>query len=114
MAGPRVGDKAGRLMRRGGSRLALVAGSASLPRSAEAFPGGTLDLLAQARFDPQTAIGFALLMGLIIFATTTAILHLRERSRWARRERALTAEISALRGAHDRADMLMGSERQLV
>jgi nitrogen-specific signal transduction histidine kinase len=115
MAGARVRDKAGRFARRGGSRLALVAGSTLLSRPAEAaFPGGALDLLAPARFDPQTAIGFALLMGLIIFATTTAILHLLERSRWAGRERALTVEIAALRGAHDRADMLMGSERQLV
>jgi signal transduction histidine kinase len=111
MAGATVRDKAARLMR-GASRLA-VAGSAFLARPAEAAEGA-LAAIAQARLDPQNAIGFALLMGLIIFATTTAILYLRERTRWTCRERALTAEISALRGAHDRADMLMGSERQLI
>jgi signal transduction histidine kinase len=113
MAGGTVRDSA--MWRRVVSALVSLAGSPLLARPAEAaLADGALGLLAEARFDPQTAIGFALLMGLIIFATTTAILHLRERSRWAGRERALTAEIGALRGAHDRAEMLLGSERQLV
>src|SRR5215204_7400365 len=49
-----------------------------------------------------------------LFATTTALLHLHERTRWSRRERALNGEIASLRGADDRAEMLIGSERQLV
>ena len=108
-------DDAMRLLCAGTSRLALTAGAACLASPADAsFAETALGILAEARFDPQTAVGFALLMGLVIFATTTAILHLRERSRWGRRERALAAEVAALRGAHDRADMLLGSERQLV
>ncbi|HEX8168046.1 MAG TPA: PAS-domain containing protein [Beijerinckiaceae bacterium] len=63
---------------------------------------------------PHDAIGLSLLLGLTIFATTTALLHLHERTRWARRERALNNEIASLRGAHDRAELLIGSERQLV
>jgi signal transduction histidine kinase len=115
MAGAGVRDDAMRFLCAGASRLAIAAGPACLPLRAEAAALDTiLAILVQARFDPQTAIGFALLMGLVIFATTTAILHLRERSRWAGRERALTGEIAALRAAHDRADMLLGSERQLV
>ncbi|HEX8664722.1 MAG TPA: ATP-binding protein [Beijerinckiaceae bacterium] len=62
----------------------------------------------------QNAVGLSLLLGLTIFATTTALLHLHERTRWARRERALNGEIASLRGAHDRAELLIGSERQLV
>jgi signal transduction histidine kinase len=115
MAGGIVRGNATRLRRRGASALPLVAGAPFPCGPAEAaFSDTILELVAQARFEPQTAIGFALLMGLIIFATTTAILHLRERSRWSGRERALSAELGALRGAHDRAEMLTGSERQLV
>ena len=66
------------------------------------------------RLDPHNAIGLSLLLGLTIFATTTALLHLHERTRWSRRERALNGEIASLRGADDRAEMLIGSERQLV
>lgn len=76
--------------------------------------GSTLGLLSSLRFDPQNAVGFALMMGLLIFATTTALLHVRERGRWMRRERALAVEVEDLRGANDRADMLLGSERQVV
>jgi signal transduction histidine kinase len=115
MAGDTVRNSATRLERRGAPMLALTAGALLLPCPAEAaFSDRLLDLVVQARFDPHTAIGFALWMGLIIFATTTAILYLRERSRWAGRERALNAKIVALGDAHDRAEMLTGSERQLV
>jgi signal transduction histidine kinase len=62
----------------------------------------------------QNAVGLSLMLGLTIFATTTALLHLHERARWARRERALDGEIASLRGAHDRAELLIGSERQLL
>src|SRR4051812_6645845 len=106
MAGGTVRQKARRLGRCGASKLSLIAEARFVPRPAEAaLLDRIFDLVAQARLDPQTAIGFALLMGLIIFATTTAILHLRERNRWAGRERALSAELGALRGAHDRAEM---------
>jgi hypothetical protein len=70
--------------------------------------------ISTLRVDPHNSMGFALLTGLVMFSTTTALLYLRERSRWARREHALTTEIADLRGVRDRADMLMGSERQLV
>jgi signal transduction histidine kinase len=72
------------------------------------------ELFSTARLDPHNAMGFSLLIGLVIFATTTAVLHMRERARWGRRERALSVEIESLRGAHDRAEMLIGAERQLI
>ena len=83
-------------------------------RSGRGLRSSTHAARARSRLDPHNAIGLSLLIGLAIFATTTALLHLRERTRWSRRERALNAEIASLRGADDRAEMLIGSERQLV
>src|SRR5215211_7148229 len=103
-----------RTMRRGVLRRAfaplLTAGLGAAPAEAS-----ILDHAAELlRLDPHNAIGLSLLLGLTIFATTTALLHLHERTRWSRRERALNGEIASLRGAHDRAEMLIGAERQLV
>jgi PAS domain-containing protein len=69
---------------------------------------------AAYRLEPQNAAGFGLVMGLLIFSVTTALLHLRERRRWADRERALAGEVASLRGAHDRAALLMGADRQIL
>ena len=65
-------------------------------------------------FHPQNAVGFAVLMGLVIFATTLAILHLIERRRWTEREAAISAELEDLRGSAERAEVLLGSERQVI
>src|SRR5215207_8967996 len=104
-------------MRRGLSRRALAPLLAPLAAALGAAPAeaSVLEHAAELlRLDPHNAIGLSLLLGLTIFATTTALLHLHERTRWSRRERALNGEIASLRGADDRAEMLIGSERQLV
>ncbi|NNM71208.1 PAS domain-containing sensor histidine kinase [Enterovirga sp. DB1703] len=81
---------------------------------------GPLDLLnadflpSLLWFDPRSAFGFAILTGLVIFSTTLAILHIRERRIWTERERDLTAELDHLRDAAERAELLMGSDRQAV
>ncbi|WP_407519664.1 sensor histidine kinase [Methylobacterium oryzisoli] len=62
----------------------------------------------------HNAMALALLIGLIVFATILSLLHIRERARWMRRERRLSADLSDLRGAHDRAALLLGSERQII
>ena len=106
-----------RRMRRGLSRRALAPLLAPLAAALGAAPAkaSVLEHAAELlRLDPHNAIGLSLLLGLTIFATTTALLHLHERTRWSRRERALNGEIASLRGADDRAEMLIGSERQLV
>ena len=104
-------------MRRGLSRRGLAPLLAPLAAALGAAPAeaSVLEHAAELlRLDPHNAIGLSLLLGLTIFATTTALLHLHERTRWSRRERALNGEIASLRGADDRAEMLIGSERQLV
>ena len=64
--------------------------------------------------DPGTAIGLAVLLGLIMFTTTLAIGYVRERRAWQDREHALGRELASQRGAVERAELLMGSERQVV
>ena len=62
----------------------------------------------------HNATGLAILIGLIIFATILSLLHLRERGRWTRRERELIADLDTLRSSEDRAEMLLGAERQVI
>jgi signal transduction histidine kinase len=67
-----------------------------------------------AHFDLYAAIVFAAFMGLVIFATSTAMLYLRERRRWADQEGRLSRQIEDLRSAKDRAELLTGAERQVI
>lgn len=64
--------------------------------------------------DTRSAIGLAVLLGIVIFATTVSILHIRERRRWTDGEQAQANEIAKLRTLVDRAEILLGAERQIV
>ncbi|QFU17930.1 sensor histidine kinase [Microvirga thermotolerans] len=111
---------------RKGSRkraLALLAGTlltgAARPALAVELPlrltGEAAAVLDRIRGWPlENAAYFGLFLGLVAVSTTTALLLVRERRRHARAERALRAELSALRGADDLASLFMGSERQLL
>ncbi|WP_430912041.1 ATP-binding protein [Methylobacterium sp. sgz302541] len=70
--------------------------------------------LAGGGWPTHNVAGLAILIGITAFATILALLHLSERSRWTRRERELSAALAALRGAHDRAEMFLNAERQIV
>ena len=93
--------------------LALIASTAPASASLRDLIAHDLSLPVPW-LDPKTAMGFAIVMGLVIFSTTLAIRYVRERGRWTTRERAFAAELDGLRGAVDRAAMLLGSERQVV
>ncbi len=104
-------DRTARIVACAGSLVVAVAG---VPACAQ---GAGLDAGAVAAgFGQHThnAAGLAILIGLTVFATIVALLYMRERGRWTRRERDLLAELSSLRGAHDRAEMLLNAERQLL
>ncbi|MCJ2013734.1 sensor histidine kinase [Methylobacterium sp. J-076] len=58
--------------------------------------------------------GLAVFGGLVAFAVIVALLYLYERARWTRREQDLVAALNILRGAHDRAEMLLNADRQVV
>ena len=122
MAGPtvgceklRAGPRFHRLRNRGARLLAggVGLGYASAPGASQALTAADL-LPPLTRLDPHNAVGLAMTMGLLIFSTTLALLHMRERRRWADRERRLVEELTDLRGARDRADMLLGAETQIV
>ncbi len=59
-------------------------------------------------------MGLAVFMGLVIFSTTTALLHISQRKRWAERESVLAAENADLRARNDRADLLLSAEPQVI
>lgn len=67
-----------------------------------------------ARIDPQSALSFAVVAGSLIFALTTALFYRIEQRRWTARETALRGEIAELRGANDRAEVVIGAESQIV
>lgn len=60
------------------------------------------------------AAGAAILMGVAIFAATTAIFYIRERNRWQGREQELSARLAAAQARADLADLLIGVEPKLV
>jgi signal transduction histidine kinase len=99
---------------------ALLAGACSLSLIPETSVASALERAhadlagALAQLNPYNAIGLAAFTGLVIFATATALLYLRERRRWAERERGLAQRLAELRAAQDRADLLTAAERQLV
>jgi signal transduction histidine kinase len=66
------------------------------------------------RLEPNGAVGLAVVMGLVIFATTTALIHLNQRRRWADRDAALVAENGELRARNDRADLFLAAEPQII
>lgn len=78
---------------------ALAQAEAFLPFRADWLNAGAMSLM---------------LVGLVVFATTTSILYVRERSRWARREGELAAGLEATRGHQERLGALLASDRQVV
>ncbi|MGL4440723.1 MAG: ATP-binding protein [Bosea sp. (in: a-proteobacteria)] len=94
-------DKA-RQQARGGFRAAVVAatsrhavrlasGSMAVSLAGPALASG-LDQMKSMFPDAVSAFGLSSVVGLSVFAATTAILHIRERSRWDAREAALTTQ----------------------
>jgi signal transduction histidine kinase len=55
-----------------------------------------------------------LLAGLTVFAATTSLIYVRERSRWQRRESELASELEATRGHQDRLSALLATDPQVV
>lgn len=93
----------------------LLATAVTVARDAGAVEIAGVPVLSPfGHLDAQIAVGFAFFVGLVIFSATTAILYIRERKHWTERERALSGEIVTLRGATDRAQILIGAERQVL
>ncbi|MDQ0349795.1 sensor histidine kinase [Ancylobacter vacuolatus] len=105
------------------SAPAKVAGVAGSGLAAHSFPAhaqpagqpaadGLFAVLAVQ--DPSALIGLALVVGLIVFAATTAIVHLRYRRQSLRREAEAFGEIARLEAQIDEARALLMAEPQIV
>ena len=64
--------------------------------------------------DHNEVAGLSLVVGLILFSTVTALLHLAGRRRWTEQERQLSTELAEARARLDRAQMFLSAEPQLV
>ncbi len=109
-----AGSAAGRF----GARLrhtvaigALAAAAAPGAALAQTTPNA-LEALA-LRFSAQEAAGAAVL-GIAIFAVTTAVFYMRERARWNAREMELIGQLAQSRARADIADLMVRSEQQAI
>ena len=72
-------------------------------------------LLAAERLDgTQGLVGFSTFVGLVLFSTCTAMLHVTGRRRWTTREALLVAELTNTRAKLDRAQVFLSAEPQIV
>ncbi|PSC03352.1 two-component sensor histidine kinase [Alsobacter soli] len=103
---------------RAGARLLSLLASTALATGVarKASAASLVDVVGilPQRLDPHGAIGLAVFAGLVMFATTTALIHLGQRRKWGEREAALAAENADLRARCDRADILLAAEPQVV
>ncbi len=109
MSRSRRQERGGALVHRRALIPALGVGAAPLPALAQS------ELLAPLHDMPlSTGSLSAILAGLVVFAATTSIVYVRERSRWQRRENELATALEAARGQQDRLSALLASDPQVV
>jgi signal transduction histidine kinase len=75
-----------------------------------ADPIALIDNLRQS----QDVIGLSFIVGLVLFSTITALLHLRERYLWSKTEAAFSLELNSLRAKVDRAEVFLAAEPQII
>ena len=64
--------------------------------------------------DAFNVVGLSTVAGLAVFAATTAILHVRERSRWNQRDAALSAELDAVMVRAEQAELFGSTDDQVI
>jgi signal transduction histidine kinase len=73
------------------------------------------DLLSPAKLDTVSTGALSIILaGLAVFATTTSLVYVRERTRWQRREAKLASELEAARGHQERLSILLAADPQVV
>jgi signal transduction histidine kinase len=93
-------------------RLALKT-SVALPYAVLAIPAFSQEAV-QTGVQPQSVTGFAILAGLVVFATTLAIRYVRERKRWTEQQMALVGEITELKGSQERIAAFVSADAQAI
>lgn len=64
--------------------------------------------------ETQGVAGLSVIVALVIFSASTAILHLTGRRRWTLRETQLSSDLTVTRAALDRANLFLSAEPQIV
>ncbi|MBS9477159.1 PAS-domain containing protein [Ancylobacter sp. VKM B-3255] len=104
-----------RLARRLVALLLVALPAGALAQTGPSAPDAFSDLLAAiAAQQPDALIALALVLGLIAFATTTAIVHVRFRRLTAEREQFAFGEISRLEARIEEGRALLMAEPQIV
>ncbi len=85
-------------------------GGSTLPAAAQYDGRFSLDSMA----GHGEIAGLSVFVGLILFSTVTALLHLMGRRRWTERERHLSGELTEVRARLDRAQVFLSAEPQIV
>ncbi len=96
-----------------GARLAGIFYLVIATTSAFARPADPMALIDNLR-QSQDVIGLSFIIGLVLFSTITALLHLRERHQWSKTEAAFSLELNHLRAKVDRADVFLAAEPQII
>mgnify|MGYP002381684434 CR=1 FL=1 len=95
----------------------MFAGLAKLSVSASTFAlvAAAPALAADAApMQEPNVVGVSLVVGLVIFSTITALLHLTGRKQWTQRESALVAELESSRAKLERAQVFLSAEPQVI
>ena len=96
-----------------GTRLAGILYLITATTSAFAQPADPIALIGGLR-QSQDVIGLSFIVGLALFSTITALLHLRERHQWSKLEAAFQLDLTNLRARVDRADVFLAAEPQII
>src|SRR5258707_7453339 len=91
-------------------------GALAFLASSQPILAQTADQLAvlQGLRESHDIIGLSLVVGLVLFSTITALLHLAGRQSWTRRENGLSLELAHIRAKLDRAEVFLAAERQII
>ncbi len=101
-------------------RVFRVAGASALGTCAagglDAARGADLTRLpfSAGMADHGEFTGLSLMLGLVLFSTVTALLHLAARRRWTERERQLLSDVGEARSNAERAEVFLASEPQII
>jgi len=109
-------DKSGSVRRWRSRKSALVAGLALFFACEPVRPGHSAEqlLIPDGSLSQVDVAALALMIGLTLFATLTALLHLNTKKRAKEREAALGTELAALRAKLDRTELFLASDTQIV
>ncbi|MHB8883759.1 MAG: sensor histidine kinase [Methylovirgula sp.] len=96
-----------------GARLAGILYLVTAATEAFARPADPIVLIDGLR-QSQDVIGLSFIVGLVLFSTITALLHLRERHQWGKAAAAYQLDLTNLRAKVDRADVFLAAEPQII